>query len=267
MGILDIVSEKKDIERFLDKQKNLGDDLRALKKVSKVWKTGKPVPVGESGTLLRFVKFASWKLGLNKKFLITGTLKKRKINDDPKIVDLTQQKLVKLDKNTSQWASAKVLLGDTARMKNPPYKLQVTYDAVRHWKSRRKNGKSWLPRYDETILRQAEAYLDMLKGRKSRFKPEQAEDFCFAYVFGFMTEKEGEKRWPSLRNHESDRIEEIVETARQAQEGKRIYSKDHRVVQAIAMWGKLNSKKVKIAYPKAVNKSWPQFWDFLEHFS
>jgi len=45
--------------------------------------------------------------------------------------------------------------------------------------------------------------------------------------------------------------------------GKEILSKDHRVIQAIAMWAKVNQKEIKILYPEVVNKSWPQFWDFL----
>lgn len=264
MGVLDIVNDYSDISRFLAKQKDLGDDLKALKDVFKAWKTKQPVIVGESGTLYRFLKFTSWKLNLDKKFVISGTLKKRKLVDDPNIINWPQKELLELDNNTSQWASAKVLLGDTKKLSNPPYKLQVTYDAVRHWKSQRKKHLIWLPRYDKTILAQAEAYLDMQKGKKVVFKPEQAEDFCFAYVFGFMSTEKGEKRWPSLRNHESDRIEEVKEVLALAKKNKPIKSKDHRVVQAIAMWAKLNNKKIKIIYSKAVNKSWPQFWNFLK---
>lgn len=263
MGILDIVNGYKDIEKFLDKQVNLGDDLIALKNISKVWNTNKSVSVGESGTLYRLLQFADWKLGSNKKFIISGTLKNRDITSDKSIIDLSQKDLLKLDNNTSQWATAKVLLGDSERLKNPPYKLKVTYDAVKHWKSQRKNGKSWLPKYDETILNQVESFIKILNGQKVEFKPEQAEDFCFAYVFGFITEKAGEKRWPSLRGHESDRIKEIRQMLEFAKKGKPIKSKDHRVVQAVAMWGKINKKQVKIVYPDSVNKSWPQFWDFL----
>ncbi len=264
MGILDIVNDYKDIEKFLDKQTNLGDDLIALKNVSKVWRTNKSIPVGESGTLYRLLRFANWKLGLNKKFIISGTLSNRSITSNKSIIDLSQKKLLNLDNNTSQWATAKVLLGDRERLKNPPYKLKVTYDAVKHWKGHRKSNKSWLPRYDETILNQAEAYLKILKGQKVKFKPEQAEDFCFAYVFGFISEKTGEKKWPSLRGHESDRIKEIKEMLMFAKNGKTVKSRDHRVVQAIAMWAKINNKKVNIVYSKSVNKSWPQFWEFLK---
>lgn len=263
MGILDLVHGYKDIEKFLNKQSHLGDDLLALKRVSKVWNTNKKVDVGESGTLLRLLKFVSWKLNLNEKFVTSGTLKNRKITNDSSIIRLSQKKLLNLDNNTSQWATAKVLLGDKERLTVLPYKLQVTYDAVKHWKRQRRNNKHWLSRYDETILNQARAYLQILKGKKVSFKPKQAEDFCFAYTFGFIDSKSGERRWPSLRGHESDRIKEIEEMLNNAKRGLAIKSKDHRVVQAIAMWGKINNKKLKILYPESVNKSWPQFSDFL----
>ena len=71
-----------------------------------------------------------------------------------------------------------------------------------------------------------------------------------------MTAEEGEKRWPSLRGHESDRIAEMEEALQQ----KEITSRDHRVIQAIAM---LKRDKITIKYPDSVNKSWPQFWQVL----
>ena len=200
--------------------------------------------------------------------MLQGTLAHRKITDDSSIVNLSQVELLKLDNGTSQWGSAAVLLGDTERLSNPPFKLQLTYDAVDHWKSQRAKGLSWEPRYDETILNQAETFLKLLKDDtlvdKPKFIPQQAEDFCFAYTFEYMTTQEGEKRWPALCGHESDRIVEIAEALDDAKNGRTITSRDHRVVQAITMWGKVSKENVDIKYPEAVNKSWPQFWDFLE---
>ena len=264
MGILDIVNGYDDIQKFLTTQEYLGDDLVALKRVAETWKSNQPVDVGESGTLYRLLKFASWKLGLNKTFITRGTLTQRNICDDSSIIHLSQTELLKLDNNTSQWASAAALLGNSERLSHPPFKLGVTYDAIDHWKIERVRGNVWLPRYDKTILVQAETYTQLLKGTKVEFIPEQAEDFCFAYTFGYMTAEEGEKRWPALRGHESDRIVEIQNTLKYAQEGKDITSKDHRVVQAIAMWSKINNKNLNVLHSEAVNKSWPQFWDFLK---
>ncbi len=263
MGILDIVNGYEDIQKFLSIQQNLSDDLQALKRAATAWRSDQSIDVGESGTIYRLLKFISWKLGLNKKFLTQGTLAKRKVTDDPSITRFSQTELLKLDNGTSQWATAAVLLGDEQRLPNPPFKLGLTYEAVDHWKQERERNEIWTPRYDETIFNQARAYLELLRGEKAEFVPEQAEDFCFAYTFGYMTAKEGEKRWPALRSHESNRIIEIQEMLKAAKTGKEITSKDHRVVQAIAMWGRVNNKKVNILHPSVVNKSWPQFWDFL----
>ena len=263
MGILDIVNGCDDINIFLSKQKDLGDDLLALKRAVENWKSDEAIDIGESGTLYRFLKFASWKLGLNKKFIKQGTLADRKINDDSKIINLTQTELLKLDNNTSQWASAAVLLGDKERLVDAPFKLKLTYEAVDYCNMQLEKGLAWEPRYDQTILDQAETYLKILSGQQAKFIPKQAEDFCFAYIFGYMTALEGEKKWPALRGHESDRIVEVQDTIKAAKDGREIISKDHRVIQAIAMWGKVNNKKLSILYPQSVNKSWPQFWDFL----
>ena len=148
-------------------------------------------------------------------------------------------------------------MGNPERISNPPYKLQVTYSAVEHWKTARNNGKIWEPKYDETILAQALSYLQWLKYGKIDFEPQQAEDYCFARAFDLMNAQKGETKWPSLRGHESDRIAEMEEALKQDE----VISKDHRVVQAIAM---LKGNKVKIKYPDSVKKSWPQFWKFLD---
>ena len=265
MGILDIVNGYDDIQKFLATQENLGDDLAALRIASERWKFDKDINVGESGTLYRLLKYVSWKQELHKNFILEGTLRHRKINDDQAVLRLSQSELLTYDNGTSQWASAAVLLGDPERLYRPPYKLDLTYQAVEHWHMQRDKGLAWQPRYDDTILGQAKTYLKLLKGERPDFILEQAEDFCFAYVFGYITAEEGEKRWPALRGHESDRIIEIQDTLTAAKEGREIASKDHRVVQAIAMWGKINKRQLNILYPKSVNKSWPQFWDFLKN--
>ncbi|MEK6848671.1 MAG: hypothetical protein AABX65_03500, partial [Nanoarchaeota archaeon] len=147
--------------------------------------------------------------------------------------------------------------GNSERIINSPFKLQLTYDAVQHWKTARSRGKMWEQKYDETILAQALAYLQWLKHGKIEFNPKQAEDYCFARAFGVICREEGEKRWPSLKGHESDRIIEMEEALKQDE----VTSRDHRVVQAIAM---LTRDKTKLKYPDSVKKSWPQFWKFLE---
>ncbi len=266
MGILDIVNGYDDIEKFLAKEESLGDDLLALKRAALNWRTDAPIDVGESGTLYRLLKFASWKLGLNKKFITRGTLPERPITDDPKIINLSQSELLKLDQRTSQWASAAVLLGDTKRLADAPFKLKLAYEAVEYWNKQREEGKTWEPRYDQTILKQAEAYLKLLTGERADFVPEQSEDFCFAYAFGYVGAEEGNKRWPNLKGNETDRTVEMERVMKDAREGREININDHRAVQAAAMWGKVNHVEVRFSHPEAVNKSWPQFWDFLKSY-
>ena len=174
------------------------------------------------------------------------------------------KELLKIDNSTSQWASASVLMGNTELLSNIPYKLQVTYDAVKHWNERRKEGKSWEPRYDETILNQASAFMKIYKGEEVQFFPEQAEDYCFSRIFGFISKQEGEERWPALRSHETDRIYEMEKTIEQIENDEIIDSKDHRVVQAAAMFQKLNGLPSTVEYSDVVNKSWSQFWKFLD---
>lgn len=267
MGVLDLLNGYDDTIRFLEQQEQLSDDLRTLYHASLAWKSEEPVDVGESATLYRFLKFASWKLGLSKKFVVRGSLILRQVCNKPEIINYSLDRLLQLDNGTSQWASAAVLLGNQERIANPPYKLRLTYEAVEHWKHQRANNQCWVPRYDNTILIQATTFLKLLKAEKVTFVPKQAEDYCFARAFGFITKKEGESRWPSLRGHESNRISEMEKMLYNAEREIEIISKDHRIVQAIAMLQKIKNKEIKIKYPSAVNKSWPQFWKFLDDSS
>lgn len=263
VGVLDIIHGYTDIEKFLNEQKTLNEDLLALKNASEVWSTNAPVNVGESATLYRLLQFASWKLNLNKIFIKKRTLKDRSITSDPNIINLDLEELLKLDNHTTQWATASVIMGNEQRIPNPPNKLQQTYDAVDHWNKQRKAGLVWESKYDETIQKQIEVFLELRKGVKTIFIPKCSDDYCFARVFGYITKEDGEKNWPSLKGHETNRIEEMEKVIREAELGTLINSKDHRVVQAIAMWGIVNKKDLNFKYLEAVNKSWPKFWDFL----
>ena len=266
MGVLDIIHGHHDIEKFLENDTYIGDDLKALHRAAINWRLVSPIDVGESGTLLRMLRFASWKLKLKKEFVLRGTLKDRKITNNPKIIHLKQPELLKLDNGTSQWATAAVLLGDKERLQNAPFKLQLTYEAVEHWLQFRKQHNRWQPRYDETILKQALTYFKILAEDVRDFIPEQAEDYCFARVFGFIDADEGERRWPSLRGHESDRIDEMEKMIVAVKNHQPITSKDHRVVQALAMWAKVKKIKVVFQNKECVAKSWPQFWPMIETF-
>src|SRR3989344_5499314 len=154
VGVLDIINGYADIERFISDQKDINDDILAIRNASIAWRKNQKINVGESATLYRLLQFASWKLKLNKVFIKEGSLKDRKITDDPNIVNFNQTKLLNLDNGTTQWATATVICGDRERLDNPPQKLKETYDAVLHWETQRKKGLCWEPKYDQTIKRQ-----------------------------------------------------------------------------------------------------------------
>ena len=103
----------------------------------------------------------------------------------------------------------------------------------------------------------------MLGGSEVRFIPEQPDDYCFARAFNLVTPEEGEHRWPMLRGHESDRIAEMEKALGELERSEPISSRDHRVVQAVAMLGATRGKSVSTTHPDCVAKTWPQFWKFL----
>ena len=266
MSILDLIHGKSGRAiSLLNNEEQLSDDLKALKGALVNWNRKKIIDAGESGTLYRYLKFILWKQDLKKKFITHKTLRDRKITDNPHIISYSQGRLLTLDNGTSQWASISALCGDQERIKDPPFKLALTYEAIDYWTKKNESNDNWEFRSDETISEQAKAFLGILKKGKASFVPKQAEDYCFARAFNFITKEEGEKKWPSLRGHESERISEMEKELRNYEEGKIIKSNDHRVVQAIVMKGKVEGKEARIQFPKAVYKTWPQFWVFLEN--
>lgn len=268
MGVLDLFNGKKErIKTFLNDQKDLGGDLLALKGVIETWDTGGPVDVGESGTIYRIFQFASWKLKLDKEFVTQGTLTERvkKMTKDPEIIKMSLSELLDLPEKTSQWATASILFGNKERVPDPPYHLQMAFDAVDYYKTQDEQGKPWEARPDETIRKQAEVFLELMRRKDVSFTPLQSEDYCFARTFGYMTREDGEVKWQNLHGNESDRFIEMDRILKKAEAGDEVDSKDHRVVQAIAMWGLVNNRDVKFSNPDAVNKTWPKFWDFIDY--
>jgi len=265
MGVLDLTNGYSDIKTFLEKQEDLGDDLLALKRVAENWMSNSPLDVGESGTIYRFVKFHDWKNKITRTIIKRGTLESRSICDNPRIINYTLQKLLELDNKTTQWATMAYLLGDRRKVSNPPVKLGVTYEAVKDWETARKDKNCWQSRDDKTLENQARAFVNLMKTGIISFKPEQAEDYCFARVFGLMTSEKIEEIFPSLRGHETDRIEEMETAIQEADKKGYVSSRDHRIVQAIAMRMSYMGDKVAFENPNCVSKSWPKFWDFMDY--
>lgn len=232
-------------------------DILSFSQSLEAWSQGETeIPIGESGTGYRFLQFLAWKKGIPKKFLRGPMLAARKVCQDPSIVNLSQEELLKLDGGTSQWASAAALCGDKTRIENPPNKLALTYEAI----------ASTNPdpiRPDQTIEAQACAYFGALALGAMNFTPKHSEDFCFAYTFGKINLEEAKKRWPSLAHHESNRLVEMPTQLKNLFHGENITSTDHRVIQAIALKATQRRIPCRIQHPQAVAKSWPQFWEFL----
>ena len=267
MGLLGLLDGDRSTTDFLQKSYDtLSDDLKALHGVYDAWHSGKPIDVGESGTLYRFLQFAAWKKGLDKTFIRRGTLATRQICNDPHIVNLPLEELLKLDNGTSQWASAAMLMGGDIKLTDDlPYKLKITYTALEVWRSTTDDALVDMY-YDDTIYKQAWAFIELRNGRRPGFAPEHSEDYCFARAFGYISREEGEALWPSLKGHESNRLEEMDRALACFESGEAVDSNDHRIVQAIGMLQQIKGKSAKIRNPSAVNKSWPQFWRFLREY-
>ncbi|MBW2965828.1 hypothetical protein KY342_01850, partial [Candidatus Woesearchaeota archaeon] len=63
MGILDLLDKNEYTIKFLKERfDESSDDLKALYNSSIDWRECKLIRIGESGTLYRFLRFASWKL-------------------------------------------------------------------------------------------------------------------------------------------------------------------------------------------------------------
>ena len=186
-----------------------------------------------------------------------GRLRNRDICDNKEIINWSLKDLLKLDNGTSQWASVAVLMGNKEVIENIPYKLNITYGALEHWTWQRRRGECWNVKYDETIEKQAMSYVGFIETGRMVFVPCHSEDYCFARAFDLMTKEEGEKRWPSLKGHETNRIEEMENTLKE----DIVTSKDHRVIQALVMKHRNN---IEVVHKDAVKKSWPRFWDFIK---
>lgn len=264
LGFLDILNNTRLFIPLIENRKDTGDDLKVLIRISKEWQNKNEHNVGEAGALFRLLQFASWKFNLGKKFIKEKTLKERKICDNPDIVNWSIMKLLELDNNTPQWASAAVLTGNKDKIPDNFF-LNLSKEAFEHYNKIKSVGGFCELRYDKTLLLQAEAFIDLLKKGYTNFKPKQQDDYCFARAFNLIGKEEGEKRWPELVGHESNRLEEMEKQINNLGNEKEIDSKDHRVVQSIAMLALLKDKKPKFSFPDCVSKSWPQFWEFLEY--
>ncbi len=264
-GVLALREGSAVVLRYLDQNNYVRGDLGALRRASREWLAGSVnIPVGESRTLLICLTVLDKLDGGHRNFIREGTLRDRPVSRCPELGELPPQKLLAMDGGTTQWATAMYLAGDRRKVQNPDPKLAMTYEAVDEWRARRSMQLRWETRKDSVLLAQAEAYVRFLRTGKMEFEPKEAEDFCFARMFGLMTDGEGAKRWPKLALHESDRLRSVSVAWGQVTRELGVDSTDHRVVQAAAMFAKAHSLEAKFYHPTAVDKSWPLFWDWLD---
>ncbi len=229
------------------------------------------VRVGEGGAGYRSGLYLSYLEQKPKRFKKARSLKSRPIYEEADMITLPWSEILSLDNYTSQYASARLIWEEDVEapeLLQQNYKLRVVTDAIKHWYLRREKGEPWQPRADTTIARQVTSYLEMLDTNlvDEYFYMEQAEDYCFARVYGLTTPEEGLRRFPALIGHESNRIKAVEEAIKQADrpknEGVLVDSNDHRIVMAIAM--RYGFSKDRFANPDCVTKSFPLFWEFLD---
>jgi len=269
VGFLDLFNGKDDIFKFLESQKeNLSDDLKSLRRVITEWVNGKrDIHPGESATIYRFFIYPSWAENDGRRFIKWGSLKKRKITDDPKkVLYRSPQELILLDGGTSQWVSAAYLyhslFGEAEKIESPSPKIKLTYDEV----EKRRANKRWEPQYDETILQQEIAIIEMIKNGRTSWKPQHSEDYPLARVLGLISREGGEQLFSSASEHETNRFIEMEKVIADVDAGKEIVSTDHRPIMAGVARQLIQGRVVQIKYPKRVSKSFPliQFRKFVD---
>lgn len=236
------------------KKKYLCDDIKAALNCAEIYLRGESVyDVGDSGTVCRFLMYfldgQKFKIKKGKQLI------RRKIPSPRSLKKLSMAELLSL--GTSQFASAGLLLG-AKPIKGMPLKCRLSVEAR---KSYFKNKGKWIPKEDEVIKRQLNHFLN-----GGKFRPLIAEDYCYARAFGFITKKEGKRRWPELRNHESNRLEVMEKAMKDLNKKVDVYD-DHRITMAVALRQKSLGLPVRINNKKCVSKSWPQFWQWLKENS
>lgn len=280
MGALDLINGYSDIISYLDYQKDLGGDARALNRVVKVWDTNEAFDAGESGTIFRFVTLANLKFSMGREIITSGTLTKRskEMYTGHDLLYLPPEELLTIDgresgeeRFTSQWATMAYLLGDRRKIQAPLinsqrlYHLRMTYDTNDYWEMQRKAGKVWEARSDRTIKNQAVAFAQMLVGVPVTYVPEQPEDFFFSVLHGFKTIEEALKEWPSVTGHETNRPKEVEQICFELAHNLPLTTMDHRGMQAGVMKQILAGQEARVVDKNVVNKTWPLFWDFLDY--
>lgn len=243
--ILEMLNGGHEYADFLGEQNRrnlLPDDLKVDLHVLRDWKHVKVINVGESRTSLIFLKtFFEFKK-LERYFKKSGTLIERR-----------------MDENSSQWKSAKMLCGESIRPDS--YHTKMTKNVIKEWNKLNDKTKLFNTK-DETIRNQCLMVESKLMNHKFNFPVVNPEDAIIGFLFGYIGFADIMIRFPTLLNHESNRPQEIMKTMIQIISGKAITSKDHRIITAFVMYALVYGIEVKVKHPDSVTKAFVLFWPY-----
>lgn len=268
--------------KIIDGLGNPGTDTRDLRTWAVSFNDRSSLEM-ESGTLFRLVWFYHTARGIDRKLIPTKTLVERvkKMNLNPAMVGWPLEKLGTLDGGTSQYQTVAVLMGNNETLTRVPFYLRKTYDWKAEWEEDRPAGRMWKVPRDPTLIAQSEDYIHYLKTGRIRTVPKELGDcdlYCFLRTFGAVDRAWGEKNWPQLAKHESNRFETTEEMLKQIERGESVTSSDHRVVEAGAkliqarelMAGRVSPSvdaiRSQFLNSDCVAKKWPGFWNALPLF-
>ena len=257
---LDLIRGKVDrsIKWLEDNYDSLGDDLKALLRSLKQFLAGEDIDVGESGTLLRFWRYYLLTIGDDRQIIVRRTARKRQFYRGTDVINMTDHQLLMLDNGTSQWASIAALCGRITRPAGElPGHLELTFNAIKLWQDAEFYEEMWPARKDRYITEMVEAWLEWHRTGIMKLRIDNAEKAFFGAMFGLITPEEAYQQFPQMVHHESNRIKAM----------KRyrhrwwfvVGSRDHRVVQGLAMRG----RRCVFLHRRCVNKTWPQFWKLM----
>ena len=255
------------VTKFLDKfpYDEMSDDVRACKDALKAWKSGEShIPVRNFRSLAVATDMLikqGW--DKNKRELLMGKELRNRVLYDENSSQKVSAIILTMNDNVME---DRILKRDSIDKLIPQIQNAIVVKNI--YKDMRVVQSTTIYKEDETISRHFNYYIAKLCGKDVKLEIKSAEDIPLAYMMNEIELSEAEKRFPSLRNHETDRIRELEYQKRRLYIKPSIYSTDHRVVMACAMANNLQEGDFKkIGYDYSVNKSFPKFWEMLEEIN